>query len=48
MLTKYVLLVISGDHINAKPTRVLITKITEFKKLQDNKLKAKNNVRANQ
>ncbi len=39
---------INGDHKDAKPTRVLTTKITKLQKLQDNKLEAKNNVRANQ
>jgi hypothetical protein len=33
MLTKYVILVNSGDHIDAKPIRVLIVKITKLKKL---------------
>jgi hypothetical protein len=33
MLTKYVLSTISGDHIDAKPTRVLTTRITKLEKL---------------
>jgi len=38
MPTKYVMLTISGDHRDAKPTRVLTTRITELEKLQENKL----------
>jgi hypothetical protein len=47
MPTKYVLLAISGDHINAKPTKALTTIIIELEKLQENKLEAQNNVGAN-
>jgi len=47
MPTKYVLSTINGDHKDAKPTRVLITKITKLEKLQENGLEAKNNVGAN-
>jgi hypothetical protein len=36
MPTKYVLLVINGDHKNAKPTRVLIAITTKLEKLKDN------------
>ncbi len=35
MPIKYVLLVISGDHRDAKPTRVLIARITKLKKLKE-------------
>ncbi len=38
MVTKYVMSAISGDHIDAKPTRVLIARIRKLKKLQENKL----------
>jgi hypothetical protein len=48
MPTKCVLLVISGDHINAELTRVLTTSIIELEKLQENKLEVQNNVGANQ
>jgi hypothetical protein len=48
MATKYVLLAISRDHKDAKPTKVLIAKVTELETLQENKLKARNNVGANQ
>jgi hypothetical protein len=47
MSTKYLLLTISGDHKNAEPTKVLITKITKLEKLYENKLEAQNNVGAN-
>jgi hypothetical protein len=40
MPTKYVLLAISGDHKDAKLTKMLITKITKLEKLQANKLEA--------
>jgi hypothetical protein len=40
MPTKYVLLAICGDHKDVEQTRVLITKITKLKKLQENKLEA--------
>jgi hypothetical protein len=36
MSTKYVLLTISGDHINVKPTRILIAIIKKLEKLQEN------------
>ncbi len=48
MPTKYVLLAINGDHKDAKPARVLTTRIIEVEKLQDNRLEVQNNVRANQ
>jgi hypothetical protein len=48
MPTKYVLLAISGDHKDAKPARVLTTRIIEVEKLQDNRLEVQNNVGANQ
>ncbi len=48
MPTKYVLLVISGDHIDVEPTKVLTTRITELEKLHENKLEAQNNVGINQ
>jgi hypothetical protein len=38
MPTKYVLLAISGDRKDAKPTRVLIIRITKLEKFQDNRL----------
>jgi hypothetical protein len=47
MPTKYVMWAISGDHKDAKPTKVLTTKITKLKKLQENKLEANNNVETN-
>ncbi len=40
MPTKYVLLATNGDHKDAKPTKVLTTRITELKKLQEKKLEA--------
>jgi hypothetical protein len=40
MLTEYVLLATNGNHKDAKPTKVLTTRITELKKLQKNKLEA--------
>ncbi len=40
MSIEYVRLAINGDHIDAKPTRVLIVIITKLEKLQDNKLEA--------
>jgi hypothetical protein len=40
MPTKYVLLAISGDHKDAKPTGILIAKITKLEKLQDDRLEA--------
>jgi hypothetical protein len=48
MPTKYVLPTISGDQEDAKPTKVLTTRITKLEKLHDNKLEAQNNVGANQ
>ncbi len=48
MLTKYVLLVISGDHIDVEPTRVLTTRIIKLEKLHEKKLEAQNNVGINQ
>jgi hypothetical protein len=47
MLIEYVLSVISGDHRDLEPTKVLIAKITKFEKLQENRLKAQNNVGEN-
>jgi hypothetical protein len=47
MPTKYVLPTINGDHKDAKPTTVLITKITKLETLQENILEAQNNVGAN-
>ncbi len=47
MLIEYVLLAISGDHKDAKPTRVLTTRIIELDKLQENRVEAHNNVGAN-
>jgi hypothetical protein len=44
MLIEYVLPAISGDHIFAKLTKVLTTRVTELKKLQENILEAHNNV----
>jgi hypothetical protein len=35
------------DHIDVEPTRVLITRITKFEKLHENRLEAQNNVGAN-
>jgi len=40
MPIEYVLRAISGDHIDAKPTKVLIARVMELEKLQDNKLEA--------
>jgi mRNA-degrading endonuclease toxin of MazEF toxin-antitoxin module len=48
MPIKYVLSIISGDHINAEPTIVLIARITKQKKLHENRLEVQNNVGANQ
>jgi hypothetical protein len=47
MLIEYVLLVISGDHKDVEPTKVLIAKITKLEKLQQNRLEVQNNVGAN-
>jgi hypothetical protein len=47
MPTKYVLPTISGDHKDARPTKILIARITELEKLQDNILEAQNNVGEN-
>jgi hypothetical protein len=38
MLTKYVILTISGECRDAKPTIMLTTKITELEKLHENRL----------
>jgi hypothetical protein len=43
MPIEYVILAISGDHINAKPILMLIARIIGLEKLQD-KLEAHNNV----
>jgi hypothetical protein len=48
MPIEYVLLTISGDNKDVEPTRVLIAKIIELEKLQEDKLEAKNNVGTNQ
>jgi hypothetical protein len=48
MPTKYVLSVISGDHKDVEPTKVLTTRIIKLEKLQENKLEVQNNVGANQ
>jgi hypothetical protein len=42
------LLVVNGDHKDAKPTKVLTARITELEKLHDNKLEVQNNVGINQ
>ncbi len=47
MSMKYVILAISGDHINAKRTRVLTSKIIELEKLEENKLEVLNTMGAN-
>jgi hypothetical protein len=47
MPIEYVLLAINGDHINAKPTKVLIDRIIKLEKLQENKLETQNNVGVN-
>jgi hypothetical protein len=47
MPIEYVMSTISADHRDAKPTRVLTTKIIELEKLHVNKLKTQNNVGAN-
>jgi hypothetical protein len=39
---------INGDHKDAKPTKVLITRITELKKVQENIFEVQNNVGTNQ
>jgi len=44
MPIKYVLPAINGDHKDAKPTRVLIARVIEVEKLQENILEAQNNV----
>jgi hypothetical protein len=38
MPIEYVLWAINGDHIDAEPTKVLIARVIELEKLQDNKL----------
>jgi hypothetical protein len=48
MPTKYVTLAIIKDHRNVEPIRMLIAKITELEKLQENRLEAQNNVGVNQ
>jgi hypothetical protein len=40
MPTQYVLSAINGDHKDAKPTRVLITRITKLEKLHEIRLEA--------
>jgi hypothetical protein len=40
-------LAIIGDHKNVEPIRMLIVKITELEKLQENRLEAQNNVGVN-
>jgi hypothetical protein len=47
MPTKYVLLAINGDHKDVEPTKMLIAKIIELEKLQENILEAWNNLGAN-
>ncbi len=47
MPTKYVLLVINGDHKDAKPTKVLIARIIKLEKLHENRLETQNNVGVN-
>jgi hypothetical protein len=41
------MMVISGDHIDVEPSKVLTTKIIKLEKLQENKLEIQNNVEAN-
>ncbi len=48
MPTKYILPAINGDNINAKPTKVLIAKITKLEKLLKNILEAQTKVGENQ
>ncbi len=45
---EYAQLAINGDHKDAKPTKVLIVKIIEHEKLQENRLEVQNNVGTNQ
>jgi hypothetical protein len=45
---EYVILASSGNHINAKPTKELTTRIIKVEKLRENRLGAHNNVGANQ
>jgi hypothetical protein len=47
MPIEYVVLVISGDHRDVEPTKMLIARITKLEKLQENKLEVQNNVGAN-
>jgi hypothetical protein len=47
MPTKYVLVVINGNHRDAEPTKMLTAIIIELEKLQENKLEAQNNVGTN-
>ncbi len=42
MWTEYVLSVISGNHKDAEPIRVLIVRLIELEKLLENKLEAQN------
>jgi hypothetical protein len=48
MPIEYDLLAISGDHKDAKLTRMLTTRITKLKRLQDNRLEVQKDVGANQ
>jgi hypothetical protein len=48
MPTKYVLPAISGDHKDAKPTRIQTTIIAKLDKLQEFRLEAQKNVGKNQ
>jgi len=47
MLTKYVLLVISGNRKDVEPTTVLTSKIIKLEKLHENILEVQNNVGIN-
>ncbi len=47
MPTKHVIPTISGDHRDAKLTKMLTTTIIKLEKLQENRLEAQNNVGAN-
>jgi hypothetical protein len=44
MPIEYVLPTINGDHRYVESTRILIAKIIELKRLQENRLEAQNNV----
>jgi hypothetical protein len=48
MVTKYVLLITSGDHKDVELTKMLTVRIIELEKLQENRLEAQNNVGTNQ